>query len=163
MPVSSGARFGAALMLALAINGRAQIPASAEPIDSGTLVRLHLLSDSIVRGRLIGRLVPPAATIVLCRFPGPPCTATTDPGVARWPLASVQQLEVSKGSAVKTGAVIGFLIGLVVGTELGQFCIDGPCPSAGHAAVHVGLPVAGIFAFIGGAIGDGKVRWGTSR
>ena len=163
MSMSFGTRIGVALMFALAVNGRAQIPASAAPIDSGTLVRLHLLGDSIVRGRLIGPLVPPESTIVLCRFPGPPCTATTDPGIAMWPLTSVRQLEVSKGSAAKTGVVVGFLIGLVVGTRLGEFCLDGPCPSAGHAALHVGLPVAGFFALIGGAIGDGKVRWGTPR
>lgn len=163
MTMSSVARIGSALMLALAVNGRAQIPANAEPIDSGTLVRLHLVGDSIVRGRLVGPLVPAASTIVLCRFPGPPCTATTDPGVAMWPLTSVRQLEVAKGSAVKTGVVVGFLIGLVVGTQLGEFCIDGPCPSAGHAALHVGLPLAGFFGLIGGAIGDGKVRWGTPR
>ncbi len=141
----------------------AQAPVIRQVLDSGTLVRLHMAGDSIVRGRLIAPLAPGAATLFYCRYPGPPCRVADDPGARQMPASSIQRIDVARSSGARTGGIIGAVIGLLIGTSLGQVCFDGPCPSAGHAALHAGLPVAAVFALLGATIGSGLIHWGTAR
>ncbi len=153
-------RLAAVLVLGTAVSLRAQQPLVRQTIDSGTLVRLHVMEDSTVRGRLLAPFAPGAPTIAFCRFPGPPCTSIDDPGaMMAWPVATVQHVDVARGNGGRTGAIIGLLIGTVIGTSLGQFCIDGPCPSTAHAWLHVGLPFGAAIAALGWGIGSGHPHW----
>lgn len=152
------------MLFPLLTSATAQTSPVSQPIDSGVLVRLHLVSDSALQGRLVRAFTPGMAPISLYRFPGSPCTDVRDPGlVAPIRVVGIRRIDVSQHSQWLRGGVIGGLIGLVLGTNLGQFCIDGPCASTGHAMVHTGIPFALVLGMLGAGIGSGSQHWLTVR
>jgi hypothetical protein len=152
----------AVTLLAFAV---ATTPATARqigamPVDSGTLVRVTLVTNTIVRGRLLERFSPSISdTFVFCSYPASPCASKTDPLVRSLPVAKVTKLEVGVGSHWVRGGLIGAGIGTVL-MAAGIYFNNGLCESddclISRAWVISGAAVGfGIGALFGGS----SVRW----
>jgi hypothetical protein len=130
-------------------------------IDSGTLIRMHPVAGSPVKGRLLQPLGPSSTVVQYCRYPAPPCTPPIDSAdVGRYPMASLTRIEVQRGShwavGAAAGGALGVLIGGLVAVAVAIGCGEaGDCPSG---AVVMGIPIA-LFGAMGGFIGSGSPKW----
>ncbi|HUL04494.1 MAG TPA: hypothetical protein VLV16_14835 [Gemmatimonadales bacterium] len=87
-------------------------------IDSGKVVRIHLMTKASVDGRLVEAFMPASSQLIFCRYPGTPCASATDPHVRTIGVGEVARLEVAQGNHLFKGAVIGTLIGAAVAGSL---------------------------------------------
>jgi len=118
-------------LLLLAVSPvRAQLPPITQPLDSGTLVRARLSDGSVVRGRLLAPLVPPAASLRLCLYPGRLCTGPLDDRTRTLPVGGLRSLEVADGTRARTGALVGAIVGVLLG-EAVRGLAAGLCESPG--------------------------------
>lgn len=134
----------------------AQTPPVTQPLDSGTLVRVHLSSGARLRGRLLARFAPTSDRIVFCRYPGNPCADPAAPGIATIPATSVARIDVAAGNRAALGAVGGAL-GIVAGALLGNATIGAANDTqVGTGGVLVG---AALGAVIGALAGSTDIVW----
>ena len=147
------------LLLALRTRAGAQ-GLRTVPIDSGTLVRLHVSNHQSVRGRLLQPLSPATANLIFCRYPGTPCTAFSDPRVETIPGAQVARLDVATGSHWVRGGLIGAAVGAALGgvfIALGNgLCDTADCKSSSRRAA-LGPLALGIG--IGVLFGSASIVW----
>ncbi len=125
-----------------AVSARSQARPFTQPVDSGALVRLIPTTGEPLEGRLLARLSPGADSVRYCRYPGNPCTARDSDGVRATALASLQQVEITKGTRADRGMLIGATIGAGLGLLLGaaaQAECDASCPDAATAATIMGV------------------------
>jgi len=133
-------------------------------IDSGTLIRMHPMVGSPVRGRLIQPLRPSSTVVQFCRYPAAPCTTSSDSAAyGNLPTASLGRLEVQRGSHWPIGAAIGGVVGLVIGgLAEGLASMDcnesGSCPPGG---LITGISTV-LFGAMGAFIGSGSTKWGPA-
>jgi hypothetical protein len=157
MPRYCRSRFGVlALLLPGLLRAQGGLPG---PLDSGSLVRLHLTADTI-QGRLVAQGPQGASSVRYCLYPGPPCGSTLDSRIRATPVAQIIHLDVAAGSRWKRGTVLGGLIGAAVGGFFwavgSELCDGGTCRQSlpRSAAVSLGLGLGLGFAF-----GSASVRW----
>lgn len=144
----------------LVLSGASAARGQGTPLDSGRLIRISFDTGS----PLVGRLLRPATlgndALVVCRYPGPPCTSPEDSSrIRRIPISGMTTLEMQHGSRAGTGAVIGGLIGLAVGSFLGSFrglCDASDCGPPASAFMFGG---AASGALLGAMIGGGSPTW----
>jgi len=129
----------AAVFLGAALLGGGRHAAAQEPatlpaqtIDSGALVRMHLISGDTVCGRLLARLAPTSARVVYCRYPGSPCSDSTAPGFRRQPVGSIRLLELGVHprpiwAYAALGGVMGVGSAWLAQQTLGRLCDEGQC------------------------------------
>lgn len=89
------------------------------------------------------------------------------------PLGAIDQLDVSRGhrgpaASAAGGAVMGFLIGAVVGATVSYYAAGGPDEEwAGFGALVFGAPIGGLTGgLVGGMLGwdpEGSERWQRFR
>ena len=159
-------KYQAALLLALAsvvapTDVAAQGRLVRATVDSGTLIRMHPDSGPYLRGRLIAPLTPTSTLVHVCRYPAPPCTATSDSSAfQRIPTSSLARIDVQEGSNWTNGAVVGGLIGGFLFGLAGAFA-NGMCEeSEGCASVPAYVMVGGVtFGALGALIAGGSPRW----
>lgn len=134
-----------------------------EPVDSGTVIRMHRIGVAPTVGKLTARLAPGDATLQYCRYPGLACTSAADTTRLRSAtLASLSHLERKAGSRAGIGAIIGGIVGAIpgawLGAALGETCeagCGGPTRAGIAGAFILGLTGAGL----GALIGTGFTRW----
>jgi hypothetical protein len=141
-------------------------PASAQrlgtaPLDSGTLIRIHLATMQIVRGRLLEPFQPTISpALVFCSYPRSPCRSTTEPPAKSIPVSQVTTLDVATGSHWLKGGLIGAGVGAVVGGAFiilaNGLCDTSNCRSSGPPTA-VSLTIGG-FA-LGALFGSSSPRW----
>jgi hypothetical protein len=139
----------------------AQQPEPAIRVDSGTVVRLRLRSDSVVKGKLLSPYAGDSTRIRYCHFPAPPCRVG-EQGYRERLKSDISSLEVHRG----TGWLPGLVVGGAVGVGFGIFFIDlveslGEVPlSTGEKITAMGGSVL-VFGGLGTLIGSLFERWGT--
>lgn len=135
-----------------------QAPRLTQPIDSGALIRLHLSSGDRVRGRLLVDFAPDDGQLIFCLYPRTSCRELTEPAVRRVPVAAAQQIEIARGGHAKKGAVIGGIVGTILGYASGTIG-NGLCE---RECVNPGLLALGglLNGMLWGAlIGSTKPVW----
>lgn len=142
---------------------RAEAQTTPVALDSGTLVRVTPASGLAFEGRLVQPLPTGATTLVMCRYPGPPCTDARDSAaIRRAELNQSMRLQVQRGTHAGSGALLGTGIGAVLGLLGRSFanglCDTEACSSGGNAAPFI---LAGVGAAIGGLFGWASPRWGN--
>ena len=149
-----------ALLLLVVPSVRAQVPLITQPLDSGTLVRAHLSNGSVVRGRLLAPLVPPAASLRLCLYPGRLCAGPLDDRTRTLPVSDVRFLEVADGTRARTGALVGAVVGVLMG-EAVHGLAEGMCESAGCIPPRWRADLVGALggALWGALLGAGFDAW----
>ena len=142
-----------------AAEARAQAPPFTQPIDSGSLVRIRLVSGDQVLGRLVARFGPSTDRMVFCRYPGNPCLDSTAAGLRVQLRSGIAQVEVATGSRAAHGAVIGGLVGLglglLEGALISALCDSDNCPQP--AALVVAGTVGGVAW--GAIFGSTSIVW----
>ncbi len=148
----------------LVLSGASVARGQGTPLDSGRLVRITFDSGSRLVGRLLQPAIPGNNALIICRYPGPPCSSAADSSrVRRVPISGMAALEIQHGSHAGTGALIGGLIGLGVGSFVGAlrgFCDAADCGPP--ALVYLFGGAAGG-ALLGALIGGGSPRWKTAQ
>src|SRR6266545_179943 len=133
---------------------------AAVPLDSGTLVRFHASNTHWVRGRLLQAFRPTSSTLILCRYPAPPCAALSDPHVQAIPAGQVAHLDIAAGSHWVRGGLIGAGLGAAVGgffIVLGdELCDTADCKTSSRRAA---LAPLGLGFGLGALFGSAAVRW----
>ncbi len=142
------------------------------PLDSASVVRLHLVQGSRVEAELVTALSPESGVIVYrppfhrdCGVPRAVCQFRT-------PVTDVRAIEVPHGNHAGRGAVLGAGIGGAFGLALGlafaanQTCVAYPgfggdyCTKSSAAVVPVTTLVgAGLGAGLGALFGVGSPEW----
>jgi hypothetical protein len=147
------------LALALQKTAGAQRLATA-PIDSGTVIRMHLGNAKTVRGRLLQTFTPSSSTLTFCRYPGTPCANLSDQHVDSLPASRITCLDVAHGNHLLNGVVIGGLTSLAVAGALiltfGQLCDATNCAESNR---RVALGTIALGVGLGVAFGSQSVRW----
>lgn len=156
----SGWTVGAMLLLPMVGLG-AQFPVSRLPIDSGRLVRFRRESEAI-SGRLLVRFHPGDSVMIVCRYPAPPCDATSRPeATLTVPARQLRDLEVQSGTKWGMGAMIGSLVGIVLGAAADDleagFC-EGSCHHGGYYSIRYTV----AFGLIGALFGSAAAKWGPA-
>lgn len=135
-------------------------------LDSGTLVRLHFDSGSVVAGRLLAPLAADSGTIRYCLYPRPRCTAMAGRNYAEASTASIRHIEVQRGTHAVRGAIIGAAVGaaaLIVMSYAAGLGAKTPSEVGGVAQWTLGLAVGLAFpAGIGALFGSQSPRWGPA-
>ena len=128
-------------------------------LDSGTTVRLQLLSGRRVTGKLLAPFARDSVRFRLCLYPAPPCV----PGGERYaeqPAADVVELQIRNG----TKAIPGLALGSAAGLGLGLLGIDF-AESMGETKLSTAEKVTTVslsVLLVGGLglmIGGGLDRW----
>ena len=147
------------LGLALQKAAGAQRLATA-PIDSGTVIRMHLANAQTVRGRLLQTFTPSTSALTFCRYPGTPCATLSDPHVQTVPALQVTGLDVAQGTHLVKGAMIGGAIGGLLAFVYFQFghglCDTSRCISETDRGA---LGAFGLGLGLGVAFGSQSVKW----
>jgi hypothetical protein len=128
-------------------------PAAAQPLvtqqlDSGALVRLHLLDGSLMRGRLVRPFAADSQRMVVCPYPQPPCAGVGAPVARSVEIDLVTQLEIARTRAGR-GALIGAGAGILCGFIMGNV-INGLSELGGGKRVDP--PVYALGFAVGGAV-----------
>jgi hypothetical protein len=152
--------------IAVAVRGlSAQGAVTSVPIDSGTLVRMTPRVGPRFEGRLLQRYPAAGSILLMCRYPGPPCTDPADSVASRRiEMSTLLHLDIQRGSHLGTGIVIGGIIGAALfsaGSSIGHsLCETADC---GPSTMTVTLrgAVAGIV--LGALFGGASPRWGPPR
>jgi len=160
--MSSPVRLSVALLASLVpYTPLAAQQVGAAPLDSGTLIRITMLSGGAVRGRLLEPFQPStSSTLVFCSYPGSPCISKTEPHVQSVPSTTIATLEIGAGSHWLKGG----LLGAGVGAALGGFFVylaNGLCDTS---ACRSSAPrtAFGLTAFgfgLGALFGSSSPRW----
>jgi hypothetical protein len=137
-----------------------RIPTS--PLDSGTLVRLHLSPTESVRGRLVTDFTVSSPVFTFCPYPATPCATATDPRISTIPASQVTGIDKAVGTHLGRGLAIGGLLGAALGglfvEAYSQLCDTSSC--RGQAWRGFAVPFA-LGLGLGGAFGSASVRWGA--
>jgi len=131
-------------------------------VDSGLVIRLTR-GEQMVRGRLLQRMEPGTDIARTCRYPGPPCIDPISPTqLATLSLADWEHLDVQVGNRAKKGAVLGGILGALLGiggASLAQAFCERTCPSDAEV-LFKGVVIGGLFsAGVGAVIGSGFPRF----
>ncbi len=141
----------------------AQRPVISTTVDSGTIVRAHLADDEVT-GRVLRGFWPISDSLVLCRYPGNPCTATDSLGRVAIASARLVRLDRRVGTRAGRGAMIGGAIGVALGGMLATFydanCESSDCRRTGTVTFAL-LTLVG--AVLGAGFGSGTVLWTPVR
>ena len=146
------------LALALQNAAGAQRLATA-PIDSGTVIRMHVANAAAVRGRLLRTFTPSSSTLTFCRYPGAPCANLSDQHVDSLPASQVTRLELAHSNHLLKGALIGGAAAAPIGWLWWQFagiCDESACVTRVHRGA-VGIVAFGIA--LGMLFGSQSVGW----
>ena len=127
-----------------------QVRPFTQPVDSGKLVRLIPTAGDPIEGRLLARLHPGDDSVRYCRYPGNICTASDSTGVRATALASLDHVEITKGTRADRGMLIGGAIGVALGLGLGTLS-QGLCESHCFSAAD-GATLFGLGGLLGGAL-----------
>jgi hypothetical protein len=129
-------------------------------LDSGTVVRLRWREEPPKIGRLVARLEPSSELVIYCRYPGPPCRATSPSELNSRPTEDLVSVEVQRGSRAGRGALLGAGVGAAV-LGLGRLVFadrDSPAPWTGQRVAGA-LTFVALSAGVGALIGRGSARW----
>ncbi|MBI1967730.1 MAG: hypothetical protein HYS40_07055 [Gemmatimonadetes bacterium] len=143
----------------------AAAPVSAQqlvylPLDSATVVRLHLLRGGTVSGRLLVPFGPDSTRFTWCPAGRGGCR--WDAGRTRrlTPAADVRRVDVRRGSRSTQGAVIGGAVLVGVAATFCALTDTGGCdPARGGFLSYVALPTALVGSGIGAIVGGGIPKW----
>jgi hypothetical protein len=153
-------------VLALAVLGLATSPLVAQEVpisqslDSGTVVRLGWSAGPKRIGQLLAPLTLQSASVVYCRYPGPPCGQGRASNAEVGPVGELVSVEVRRGDRSGRGALLGAGLGLAV-LSLGRWAFadaDSPAPWTGERVAGAAT-VVGLAAGIGALVGRGSARW----
>ena len=86
---------------------RSQVPLVRHALDSGRVVRLHLLSGPPEVGRLIAPFAPDSATIRYCLYYASPCRSVANATWRERLASDVARIEIKVGSRAGRGFLIG--------------------------------------------------------
>lgn len=87
-----------------------------QALDSGRVVRLHLVRGAPETGRLIAPFAADSTTFRYCLYYAPPCGSSADATWRQRPASDIVRLEIKVGSRALRGFAIGSLAcGLVWG------------------------------------------------
>lgn len=138
----------------------AQVPLATQPLDSGVLVRARLHDGSALRGRLLTPFTPGTPSLRLCLYPGRPCSAASDDRARTIPTSGLTRLHVAAGTRVRTGAVVGALVGVLAG-EFVYGLSKGLCESSGCVPPRFRTLLVGALGFglFGAVFGTGFDAW----
>jgi hypothetical protein len=84
-----------------------QTPLMRHELDSGRVVRLHLLSGPPEAGRLIAPFAPDSVTVRYCLYYASPCQSVTDATWRQRLTSDIARLEIKVGSRAARGFLIG--------------------------------------------------------
>lgn len=137
-------------------------PAGAQlvyiPLDSATIVRLHLARGERVSGRLLAPFGPDSTRFVWCPARRAACRPDARPRVT--PAAQVRRVEVRRGHRSKQGAVIGAVTLVGAAATYCALTNTGDCdPSRGGFVSFVALPTALVGAALGAVVGSSVPKW----
>lgn len=162
MAVRSGAVLLAIAMVCCPDSISAQSGRLTTAVDSGLVIRVTR-GDQMLRGRLLERMAVGADSARYCRYPGPPCVDPISPTqLATLSLVDWDHLDVQVGNRAKKGAVLGAVVGALLGiggaSLAGAFC-ERSCPSDSEV-IFKGVVLGGLFsAGVGAVIGSGFPRF----
>jgi hypothetical protein len=132
------------------------------PLDSGTLVRMHLSPTEAVRGRLVKDFTPSSSAFTFCPYPASPCASATDTRISTIPASQVTSIDKAVGTHVGRGLAIGGFIGAALGglflEAYSQLCDTSSCRAQAWRGFAV--PFALGLGF-GAAFGSASIRWGA--
>lgn len=154
------------LSLFLPAAAHPQSPLPTVPVDSGREVRANLPGE-VVRGRLLVRYLPGDSSMHVCVYPAWRCGGGGDASITReLRTRAMLRLEVQRGTEAKKGAIIGGVIGTLVGglwgVVLDGFCDTASCPPLGRGIVLNGLAGGAAFGLLGYGFGHSFTRWGPA-
>jgi hypothetical protein len=129
------------------------------PIDSGTLVRMHLSETESARGRLLRTFSQGSASLTYCQYPtATPCSSLTDTRAHTIDASQLLAIEVADGTHLARGLVIGGLIGTAIGVVYagleGGLCESNCADPAVAIAAGAGWGLA-----LGALFGSQSTRW----
>jgi hypothetical protein len=155
-----------ALALVLPAAGHSQSPLPTVPVDSGREVRAELPSE-IVRGRLLTRYVPGDSSMRVCVSPAWRCGGGGDASNTReLQTRAMLRLAVQRGTEARKGAIIGGVIGTLLGGFYGLMvaglCDAASCPSLGQGVLVGGVAGGAAVGLLGYGIGNSFTRWGPA-
>ncbi len=140
-------------------------PLVTQRLDSGTVVRLRLRGDVIEIGRLLAPFGRGSAAFTYCPWPGSPCATDASRQVVR-PAREVLGLEVHRGSAWKTFAAIGAVLGVPMGLEFAQWRYLDDEGVGGTVTpsqkIRTVLVTSAVVALFGAMIGEFFPLWGPA-
>lgn len=140
----------ACLLIVAPIAAAAQQPPGTWPLDSGSVVRLHLRPRGVQTGKLLTPMARDSTTWRFCVYPAPRCVPS-GPRYVELPAADVSTVELHRGTRWATGALIGTGIGAVSTITLVATAPNGEVGAPTVAAA--GALFTALLALTGGIIG----------
>lgn len=141
------------------LSGQA-VPIITQAIDSGTIVRLHRLSNGAVTVHLLAPLTQTADSAVGCPWESVRCLKYREDRLSI-PMSDVGQVDLSRGThawqGFKIGGVVGLGVGIFATTFLDRFA-SGTEPRPTRPAVEVLSSIAGGM-MIGTLVGALSPKW----
>jgi len=137
-----------AVLIAVIITSPAhgQAPLLTQRLDSGVVVRLHLMNGDVTRGRLLAPFARDSERVLFCYYPRTPCQSRLEPAARNLPVDAIRRMEVARGNRAGRGAAIGSVLGLVLANMAARLAND----LAEQERVDVGA--ATVSGALGGAL-----------
>jgi hypothetical protein len=130
------------------------------PLDSSSVIRLHLTGGRRVTGRLLAPFGPDSTRFVWCAGVRGPCGADARSGARVTPAADVTRVETRRGHRAARGAVVGAIAAAVGAAAVCAATDVGGCdPAKGGFFSYVLLPTALAGAGVGAIVGAGISVW----
>ncbi len=152
----------------------AQQPLVTQPLDSASVVRLHLARGGPVQVVLLAPFAPESTVVTYAPPPYRECGVPRAACQFRTPVTDVRAIEVPRGNRAGRGALIGAGVGGALGFALGlavagnETCVT--YPSMGGCNGPSNIAVVSATTFVGAALGAalgalfglGSPAWGPA-
>ncbi len=151
----------------------AQQPLVTQPLDSASVVRLHLARGGPVQVVLLAPFAPESTVVTYGPPPYRECGVPRAACQFRTPVTDVRAIEVPRGNRAGRGALIGagiggglgFALGLAIAGSQSECTGVGPCGGGPSDAAVVSATTfvgAALGAALGALFGLGSPAWGPA-